>query len=143
MELYLEKLSLSEVTTPIPDFGQGLDPYQGIQVHDYMNTSFLRPPPAVKATTRKTIEVFQNYYPETLSRKFFVNVPVVMGWMFTAVKVFLSAETVKKFSMLSYGSTLAVELGPEIPTEYGGRATSLISIGEELKLEHGDEVQKE
>lgn len=135
MELYLEKQRLGQVTMPIPDHGEGPDPYQGIQIHDYMNFSFLRQNPAVKATTNKTIEVFQKYYPETLSRKFFVNVPVVMGWMYAAMRVFLSPETVKKFTVLSYGNKLVDELGPQISAEYGGKATSIDSVGEELKLD--------
>jgi hypothetical protein len=38
--------------------------------------------------------------------------------------VFLSAETVKKFHPLSYGSNLAAELpgfGQELPASYGGK----------------------
>ena len=40
------------------------------------------------------------------------------------MQVFLSAETVKKFHPLSYGSSLAGELpgfGQELPTAYGGK----------------------
>ena len=58
MELGIEKLGLTSATKPIPDFGQGPDPYQGIQVHDYMSVSFLRQDPYVKAASKKTIEVF-------------------------------------------------------------------------------------
>jgi hypothetical protein len=80
MELGIEKLGLASATKPIPDFGQGPDPYQGIQVHDYMSVSFLRQDPHVKAASKKTIEVLGAYYPETLSRKFFVSVPIIMQW---------------------------------------------------------------
>lgn len=53
MELGISKLNLASATKPIPDFGQGPDPYQGIQVHEYMNVSFIRQDPLVKAASRK------------------------------------------------------------------------------------------
>lgn len=62
------------------------------------------------------------HYPESMRRKFFVNVPAVMGWMFSAMRLFLSKETVRKFTILSYGQYLAGELGhaDRLPKEYGG-----------------------
>ena len=133
MELGLEKLNLAAATKPIPDFGQGPDPYQGIQIHDYLSVSFLRQDPHVKAASKKTIDVFSSYYPETLSRKFFVNVPVLMGWVFAAFKLVLPKETIKKFTVLSYGNTLNAELGPGVPEAYGGKGGALATIGETLK----------
>ena len=103
-------------------------------MHDYLNVSFLRMDPAVKATSKETIKVMADYYPETLSRKFFVNVPVIMGWIYAAMKVFVNKETQKKFSMLSYGNQLAKELGPGVPVEYGGKGPELASAGQELSL---------
>jgi hypothetical protein len=135
MELGIEKLGLDKATRPIPDFGEGPDPHQGIQIHDYLNISFLRMDPDAKAASKKTIEMFQKYYPETLSRKFFVNVPVVMGWLYSAMKLFVAKETVKKFTVLSYGEQLANELGPEVPVVYGGKGDNLETVGETLKLE--------
>ncbi|KAK3081316.1 Non-classical phosphatidylinositol transfer protein (PITP) [Coniosporium uncinatum] len=135
MELGLSKLNLYSATTPIPDFGQGPDPYQGIQVHDYLRVSFLRQDPLVKAASKKTIDLFGRVYPETLSRKFFVNVPVVMGWMFTAMKMVLSKETVKKFTVLSYGNQLSGELGQSVPKVYGGSGPGLEASGETPKYE--------
>lgn len=89
----------------------------------------------VKAASKKTIEVLGRYYPETLSRKFFVNVPVVMGWLYQAMKLVVAKETVKKFSVLSYGNQLAAELGQGIPKEYGGSGQPLKDAGEGMKLE--------
>lgn len=40
MERGIQKLNLQDATKPIPDFGQGPDPYQGIQVHDYFGAPF-------------------------------------------------------------------------------------------------------
>ncbi|KAE9047907.1 Phosphatidylinositol transfer protein [Phytophthora rubi] len=131
MEKGIQKLKLNEATVPIPDYGEGLDPYQGIQVHDYLNISFLRQDPDVKVASRKTIDVFSKVYPEMLSRKFFVNVPVVMGWMFAAFKLFLPAETVRKFTVLSYGEQLFTELSDGVPEIYGGKSAPLDAIGEQ------------
>jgi hypothetical protein len=72
MEESLKRLKLAEATEPIPDFGKGADPYMGIQVHDYKSVSFLRLPSEVKTASKKTIEMFARYYPETLERKYFV-----------------------------------------------------------------------
>jgi len=89
----------------------------------------------VKAATAETINVLGRYYPETLSRKFFVNVPVVMGWLYTAVKMVVAKETAKKFTVLSYGNQLAAELGPDVPKVYGGTKGDLESVAESMKLE--------
>jgi phosphatidylinositol transfer protein SFH5 len=134
MELSLSKLNLSTATTPIPDFGKGPDPYQAIQIHDYLQVSFLRQNPYTKAASKRAIDVFKDYYPETLSRKFFVNVPVVMGWMFTAVSLLLSKETVRKFTVLSYGSYLKDSLGEDVPEVYGGKGAGLEERGVGPKL---------
>ncbi|KAL4161274.1 Non-classical phosphatidylinositol transfer protein (PITP) [Phytophthora ramorum] len=131
MEKGIQKLKLNEATVSIPDYGEGPDPYQGIQIHDYLNISFLRQDPDVKVASRKTIDVFSKVYPEMLSRKFFLNVPVLMGWVFTAFKLFLSAETVRKFTVLSYGEQLYTELGDGVPEVYGGKSAPLDTIGEQ------------
>jgi hypothetical protein len=88
----------------------------------------------VKAATAETIKVLGRYYPETLSRKFFVNVPLVMGWVYTAVKMVVAKETAKKFTVLSYGNQLVTELGPNIPKVYGGTKGELEEVGEAMKF---------
>ncbi|KAF2405169.1 phosphatidylinositol transfer protein SFH5, partial [Trichodelitschia bisporula] len=134
MELGISKLSLATATEPIPDFGKGADQYQGIQVHDYKSISFLRQDPHIKAASKQTIDLFSKYYPETLSKKFFLNVPLVMSWLFTFFKALLPSATTKKFSVISYGTSLTSELGPDIPKEYGGKAGALDSVSETVKL---------
>ena len=161
MERSVQKLNLSNATTPIPDYGQGPDPYQGFQVHDYLQVSFLRQDPgmslpphppfpiflfipilttptAVKAATKRTIEILSRHYPETLSRKFFVNVPIIMGWLYQATKLVVAKETAKKFTVLSYGNQLAGELGKGVPKAYGGEAGELEVVGEGMKLVHAE-----
>jgi hypothetical protein len=116
MELSVKELDLASATEKIPE--NGPDPYRMVQVHDYLNVSFLRQDPSVKAASKEVIQTFGMAYPELLKEKFFVNVPLLMGWVFAAMKLFLSEETVKKFHVLSYGSSLAGELpgfGQELP----------------------------
>jgi phosphatidylinositol transfer protein SFH5 len=88
-----------------------------------------------KAASKTTIQVIGDYYPETLSRKFFVNVPVLMSWVYIAVTKFLSEETVRKFVVLSDSTQLVQTLGDSLPKEYGGQAGELSEVGEALKLE--------
>lgn len=134
MEKSIQRLSLSSATVPIPNYLEGPDPYQGFQIHDYLQVSFLRRDPLVKTATSETIKTLGRYYPETLSRKFFVNVPVVMGWVYTAMKMVVAKETAKKFTVLSYGNQLAAELGQGIPKEYGGTKGDLKEVGEGMKF---------
>lgn len=136
----MSHLNLSTAVHPIPDYGAGPDPYQAIQVHDYKSISFLRQDPLIKATSKKTIEVFQKYYPETMRRKFFVNVPVIMSWVFAAMKLFVAEETARKFTVCTSSKELSKALGGDhvegqLPQEYGGKAPPLEQIGQTLKME--------
>jgi hypothetical protein len=126
MEVSLKELNLASATVPIPP--NSVDPYRMVQVHDYLNVSFLRMDPAVKAASKEVIQIFSMAYPELVKEKFFVNVPLVMGWVFAAMKLFLSPDTIKKFHPLSYGSNLAGELfgfGQELPVAYGGKGKDI------------------
>jgi len=140
MEMGVKALDLPNATAPIPDYnaanpGNAIDPYQMIQLHDYQNVSFLRMDSATKAASKKTIEVMANYYPELLSIKYFVNIPVVMSWVFTAMKAILSKETVRKFRVISSGKGVASDLGSdEVPKAYGGKGADLAEAGLRPKL---------
>ncbi|EFE39828.1 CRAL/TRIO domain protein [Trichophyton verrucosum HKI 0517] len=126
MELAIHELNLDKAKTVIPAIGE--DPYQMFQVHDYQNVSFLRMSPTIRNASRETITVFSMAYPELLREKFFVNVPTVMGWVFTALKVFLSKNTIRKFHPITNGSALAREFGEagaEFPKSYGGKNAEL------------------
>ncbi|KAF4336993.1 SFH5-phospholipid transporter [Fusarium beomiforme] len=126
MELSVQKLKLDQVTESIPEGGE--DPYQMIQVHDYLNVSFFRVDPAVRAASKETISVFSMAYPELLAHKYFVNVPAIMGWMFGAMKLFLAPATLRKFHPMTSGTTLATELKgivSTLPKEYGGQGPSV------------------
>ena len=130
MELAVRDLKIGAATT-VMDYN-GEDPYQMFQVHDYGNVSFLRMDPAIRKSSRETIEKFSMAYPELLKGKYFVNVPAIMGWVFNALKVLLSKATIRKFHPMSNGASLAGELdafGSEIPKEYGGDGKSLVEQG--------------
>ncbi|ATY61816.1 CRAL TRIO domain [Cordyceps militaris] len=135
MELSVQKLKLNEVKELIPDGGE--DPYQMIQTHDYLNVSFFRMDPAVKAASKETIQTFSMAYPELLAHKFFVNVPFIMGWMFGAMKLFLAPATLRKFHPMTSGTSLAAELpaiAATLPSEYGGKGPSVKEAGQQLAL---------
>ncbi|WVQ72900.1 phosphatidylinositol transfer protein SFH5 [Cryptococcus sp. DSM 104548] len=130
MEEAIAHLHLSTTSTPIPDFSPTSpqpDPHRIAQVHLYEGVSFLRMDPHVKAASKATIELMTAHYPELLSRKFFVGVPLVMSWMFQAVRMFVSAETAKKFVVISYKTNLAGELGEKdgVPVDCGGTGPGL------------------
>lgn len=104
------------------------------QVHDYNNVSMLRMDPNVKASTKQIISIFGANYPELLSVKFFINVPVFMGWVFTFLKKMgiISAETLKKFQVLSNGN-LSEWFGKDnLPAEYNGGKTTKYSLLDSL-----------
>lgn len=140
MEIALQELSLSTATKPITATE---DPYKIFQVHDYKSISFLRSPPQVKSASAETIKVFAQNYPELLKEKFFVNVPVIMGFVYTFMKLFVAAKTIKKFHPMSNGGNLALEfgdskvegLGEQLPAEYGGKGLDLRTQGKEPLLE--------
>ncbi|KAK1987411.1 CRAL-TRIO domain-containing protein [Colletotrichum cereale] len=143
MELSVRKLSLDKVQTPIPDGGE--DPYQMIQVHDYLNVSFLRMDPAVKTASSETIRIFAMAYPELLVHKYFVNIPALMGWVFKAMKVFLAPKTIAKFHPLGYGNELAAELPAykdSLAKDYGGNGESIKITGQTVKLADAAPAEK-
>lgn len=128
MEMAVQELKMKDATTVIEYDGEN-DPYQMIQVHDYLNVKFFRMDPSVRAASKKTIEVFATAYPELLREKFFVNVPAVMGWLFGAMKLLLSRNTTKKFHPIANGANLAREfptaVSENIPKAYGGKGLEL------------------
>lgn len=135
MELTLSKLPFRTGTAQIPDYGQGPDVYQAIQIHDYLSVSFFRQPAEIKASSSKIIEMFQKYYPETVSYKYFVNVPLVMQWMMGAMKALMSKDTIQKMTWMTYGNQLVQYLGDEAPKEYGGSGPSLDGNAETVKYD--------
>lgn len=127
MEFGTRKLNINEATAPIPEGEE--DPYRMVQVHDYLSVAFLRMDPHIKAASKETIQTLSMAYPELLAHKYFVNVPAIMSWAFSAMKLFLSPATLRKFHPLSSGTTLATNEMPafaaSLPKEYGGSGPSV------------------
>lgn len=140
MELTVSELHLESATEPIPDYGEGPDPYQALQIHDYLNVSFFRQSGEIKAMSSKIITMFQKYYPETVSYKYFVNVPLLMQWMMGAMKLLMSKDSVQKMTWLSYANQLAQYLGSDVPKEYGGTGADLKA--QAITPEYDDDVTK-
>lgn len=145
MELAVQDLKMKDATEVIEYDGE--DPYQMFQVHDYLNVKFMRMDPAVRTATKKVIDVFSTAYPELLREKFFVNVPAIMGWMFTAMKLFLSRNTTRKFHPISNGANLAREFSPslieQLPKVYGGKGPELKENARIVPLTEEPVVAKE
>jgi len=135
MELTIAHLDLPNTTSQIPDYGQGLDPLQVLQVHDYQSVSFFRQPGEIKQASTEVIDLFQRYYPETVSYKYFVNVPLLMQWMMGAMKALMSKDSVRKMTWTSDGSTLYQYLGKDIPRDYGGHGPALASSAWTVKYD--------
>lgn len=124
-EIVIKELKLDEATEVIPDYGKGPDPYKAINVHDYLSVSFFRRPQEIKDSSSKIIDMFQKYYPETVSYKYFVNVPLVMQWMMGAMKALMSKDSIQTMTWMTYGSELYKYLGSGVPKEYGGSGEPL------------------
>lgn len=137
MELTIQRLNLNAADKAIPDYGQGPDPYQVIQVHDYLSVSFFRQPAEIKASSSKIIYMFSRYYPETVSYKYFVNVPLVMQWMMGTMKLLMSKDSIQKMTWMTYGNQLHQYLGDGIPKEYGGTGPTLQEGAMTVKYDGG------
>lgn len=137
-EVAIAELKLNEATEIIPDYGKGPDPYKAINVHDYLSVSFFRRPQEIKDSSSKIIDMFQKYYPETVSYKYFVNVPLVMQWMMGAMKALMSKDSIQTMTWMTYGSELHKYLGNEVPKEYGGSGLALAEVA--LTPKYGGEA---
>lgn len=146
MELAVQDLKMKDATTVI-DYDGEKDPYQMVQVHDYLSVKFFRMDPAVRTATKKTIDVFSTAYPELLREKFFVNVPSIMSWMFSAMKLILSRNTTRKFHPITNGADLAREfptaIADKLPKTYGGKGSDLKDEARTVQLVEDKEEKKE
>ena len=125
---------------------------------DYEGVSMTQRDAHQKAAAKEATNIFQNHYPEFLvrvsfspflfplpaplslvqcvltpprtpqSRKFFINVPTLLTWVFWLFKPLLSAATLAKMSVVGTGAkTIGAELSQvipraELPKRYGGEA---------------------
>ncbi|KAH8110984.1 CRAL/TRIO domain-containing protein [Phellopilus nigrolimitatus] len=101
---------------------------QMIQVHDYEGVGLNSRDANSKKAAADATAIFQDYYPEFLYKKFFVNVPAIFTWIFWLFKPLVSAQTLAKMSVVGTGTqTIGKELLPfidakELPKRYGGEA---------------------
>ncbi|KAI0047854.1 CRAL/TRIO domain-containing protein [Auriscalpium vulgare] len=99
---------------------------QMIQVHDYEGVGFNSRDANSKAAAAEATNIFQNHYPEFLSRKFFVNVPSFLTWIFWLFKPIMPAATFAKMKVVGHGPhSIGKELLPlveadQLPQRYGG-----------------------
>jgi len=103
---------------------------QMIQVHDYDGVSLLSSRDAnSKEAAREASSIFQNHYPELLYKKFFVNVPSFLTWIYWIFKNLVNPRTLAKMQVVGTGpGTISSALLPfidakELPTRYGGEAS--------------------
>lgn len=115
------RIGLMERSLLLLDFGDE-DNSKIAQVHDYNNVSMFRIDPGMKAATKEIITVFSDNYPELLSKKYFINVPLIMGWVFAFFKAtgLMSAATLKKFEMLNHGDLSSAFGESNLPKDYNG-----------------------
>lgn len=137
MEMAVQDLKMKDATAVI-DYDAEKDPYQMIQVHDYLNVKFFRMDPSLRAATKKTIDVFSTAYPELLREKYFVNTPGIMGWVFSVMKLIVSRNTARKFHPITNGVNLAREfpaaVSDKIPKTYGGKGPELRDEARTVRL---------
>ncbi|KAI0642331.1 CRAL-TRIO domain-containing protein [Trametes meyenii] len=106
---------------------------QMVQIHDYEGVSITQRDASQKAAAKEATSIFQNHYPEFLSRKFFINVPTLLTWIFWLFKPLISAATLAKMSVVGSGAkTIGAELSQvidvkELPKRYGGEAEGFAS----------------
>lgn len=92
------------------------------QVHDYKGASIFRIDSDMKAATKEIIKLFSDHYPELLSKKFFINVPLIMGWVFGFFRAMgiISAATLKRFEVFHHGDVSDLFGADNLPEAYNG-----------------------
>ncbi|KZT25261.1 CRAL/TRIO domain-containing protein [Neolentinus lepideus HHB14362 ss-1] len=101
---------------------------QMIQVHDYEGVGLRSRDANSKNAASEATNIFGSHYPELLYKKFFVNVPSIMTWVFWLFKPLMSANTLAKMNVVGSGPhTIGKALLPfidaqELPKRYGGEA---------------------
>ncbi|TFK39893.1 CRAL-TRIO domain-containing protein [Crucibulum laeve] len=119
------RVALMERSVALLDFRE-ID--QTIQIHDYEGVSLSSRDANSKSAASEATNIFQSHYPELLYKKFFINVPTLLNWIFWAFKPLISANTLAKMTVVGTGHhALKKVLLPHInasdlPERYGGEA---------------------
>lgn len=99
-----------------------------IQIHDHAGATLSSRTANTKAAATQATTIFQDHYPEFLFKKFYINVPTLMAWIFWLFKPIISATTLAKLNVVGSGTTatsaaLLPFIDPkELPKRYGGGA---------------------
>ncbi|KAN0138189.1 CRAL/TRIO domain containing protein [Lactarius tabidus] len=88
---------------------------QMVQIHDYEGVGINSRPSNSKAATSELSHIPK---PLPRARKFFVNVPVLMTWIFWLFKPVLSPATLAKTKVV--GQWPVQDYVKELPAQYGG-----------------------
>lgn len=104
-----------------------------VQIHDYNHVSMFKVDKNMRKSTKEIIKIFGDNYPELLSTKFFINVPSLMGWVFSFIVSIgvVSEETLKKFNVLNHGDLSQFFNADNLPSDYkksGSSKTSLFDL---------------
>ncbi|KAF4610435.1 hypothetical protein D9613_006924 [Agrocybe pediades] len=119
------RVALMERSVLLLDFNE-ID--QMLQVHDYHGVSLTSRDANSKAAAAEATNIFQSHYPELLYKKFFINIPTLLNWIFWIFKPLISANTLAKMSVIGTGqNAIKAALLPHIdasqlPERYGGQA---------------------
>ncbi|KAF8202388.1 CRAL-TRIO domain-containing protein [Pholiota molesta] len=101
---------------------------QMLQIHDYEGVSLTSRDANSKAAASEATNIFQNHYPELLYKKFFINVPTILNWIFWVFRPLISANTLAKMSVVGTGHHAIKKALSEyidvtsLPKRYGGDA---------------------
>ncbi|KAF5361723.1 hypothetical protein D9756_002255 [Leucocoprinus leucothites] len=101
---------------------------QTLQIHDYEGVSLTSRDANSKSAASEAANIFSSHYPELLFKKFFINVPTLLNWIFWAFKSIIPAATLAKMSVVGTGHhAIHKALSPyiseeELPKRYGGHA---------------------
>ncbi|KIY68870.1 CRAL/TRIO domain-containing protein [Cylindrobasidium torrendii FP15055 ss-10] len=101
---------------------------QTVQVHDYEGVSMSSRDANSKSAASEASNIFSSHYPELLYRKYFINVPTLMSWIFWAFKAIVPSATFSKMSVVGSSKHEIKKVLGEIvevnnlPKRYGGEA---------------------
>ncbi len=110
------------------------------QLHDYEGVSMLALDSETKKASKYLIQYFQDYYPEMLHAKFFINMPWFFEKAYSVFKSFIAVETRKKFHLCAknYRAELFDVVCPsQVPPGYGGFNPFVADGENEQQIDNG------
>lgn len=109
------------------------------QIHDYKDVSlFFGMNGEMKSCIKNIIAIFQDYYPESLYAKYFINVPTIMAWIYDVIIKFVDKHTRDKFVVLRNGSNLGQYIKNCPRLNYGGKSEKTLQEQNKTKIRPTD-----